>query len=393
MVVTFDFDNTIAMSHIEFRDDEPQFIFESYNDIIINKIKLHIQEGDEVYIVTARDKAKESLFPTDNIPYHLRKIGLDDYFLPDRVFYTNDQPKMRILRKLGSEMHWDDKMEEVIELKNAGMKVKNPYDLLEDSLMVAKAIIFDVNDKILVLERSDSGNLWDIPGGHLKKIEEDRGWLGKKEGLDREVAEETGLFLPNKQFIGTYNLFWKEEVHEITLFATKLNTKEPKVNLNLQSFQENLSYEWVTYEELVKMLPKSVKTLKYAVEFLSKDKFISIEEAKRRTWAENHRKMKAKLIGMGKNKHFGGGKGHKRANMARSKSAPAGFGALEEENEEKPSKIRVKIAKKDLIRGPKKANFTYIGHHPNEDWDSKWHDLDKDKGGDESILLVLRNKY
>jgi 8-oxo-dGTP pyrophosphatase MutT (NUDIX family) len=390
------------------------------------------------------------------------------------------------------------------------MNAKNPYDLLEDSLKVAKALIFDKNDRILVLERGDGDNLWDIPGGHLKKIEENRGWAGTKEGLEREVAEETGLFLPNEKFIGTFNLFWKEEVHEITVFATKLSTSEPEVDLNLQNYQENLSYEWVSYEELLKMLPNSVKTLKYAVEFLPKDKLISMEEGNQLSWAKKHRKMKTKLIGMGKNKHTGGGKGHKRPNMSRSKSAPAGFGVLEEDDDEKPAKIKVKIAKKTrkaaIIKGnpahlaknkqisdkfykeiadilknegfdvdfheskafswpgkpkkmvydlwighslgsdrlegaveggytrkvigfgvpnpekqpflainhpkddpkpgkiggiehyllsnemkkalkntinrPKKPNFTYMGHHPAEDWDSKWHDSSKNKRGD-----------
>jgi hypothetical protein len=45
----------------------------------------------------------------------------------------------------------------------------------------------------------------------------------------------------------------------------------------------------------------------------------------------NHRNKKRKLLGLGKNKHFGGGKGHSRPKMDRSKSAPPGFGALEEE--------------------------------------------------------------
>ena len=375
MVVTFDFDNTIAMSHITFLGDEPQFVFESYNDVIISKIMKHIQNGDEVYIVTARDKAKEDLFPHDSIPYHLKKIGLGGYFLPDRVFYTNDLPKMKILRQLGSEMHWDDKMEEVIALKNAKMNVKNPYDLLKDSLIVAKALIFDKNDRILVLERSDKGNLWDIPGGHLKKVEENRGWLGKKEGLAREVAEETGLFLPNESFIGTYSTFWKEKIHEIVLFATKLDVVAPEINLNLQDFRENLSYEWVTYDELIKMLPRSVEILKKALKFFPKDKMITMEEAKRRSWHKNHRRMKAKLIGMGGNKHKGGGKGHKKPSFKRSKSAPAGFGVLEEENEEEKVKIKVKIT-------PKRPKITYIGHHPTEDWGSKWHDLKPKDNGD-----------
>ena len=45
----------------------------------------------------------------------------------------------------------------------------------------------------------------------------------------------------------------------------------------------------------------------------------------------NHRNKKRKLLGLGKNKHTGGGKGHKKADYRRSKSAPPGFGGLEEE--------------------------------------------------------------
>ena len=53
--------------------------------------------------------------------------------------------------------------------------------------------------------------------------------------------------------------------------------------------------------------------------------------------------MKKKLIGYGKNRHFGGGKGHKRPKMSRSKSAPPGFGAI---GEGKLRKKYFKIRKK-----------------------------------------------
>ena len=53
--------------------------------------------------------------------------------------------------------------------------------------------------------------------------------------------------------------------------------------------------------------------------------------------------MKRKLLGMGKNKHFGGGKGHSKPKMDRSKSAPPGFGAI---GEGKTAKKTLKIRKK-----------------------------------------------
>ena len=57
-------------------------------------------------------------------------------------------------------------------------------------------------------------------------------------------------------------------------------------------------------------------------------------------------KNRKKLIGMGGNKDFGGGKGHSRPKMGSPKSAPAGVGVLEEKNEDKMAKIKVKIVKK-----------------------------------------------
>ena len=55
--------------------------------------------------------------------------------------------------------------------------------------------------------------------------------------------------------------------------------------------------------------------------------------------------MKKRLVGYGKNKSTGGGKGHTKPSYKKSKSAPAGFGVLEEKNEDK-GKLKVKINKK-----------------------------------------------
>ena len=115
MVVTFDFDNTIAMSHMVINDDgDVTYEFDSYNNAIVDKIKQHIQNQDEIYIVTSRVKAKEGMFPEDTIPKHLHKLGLQGYFLPDRLFYTDGQPKIQLLKRLGSQVHWDDDIEEMI---------------------------------------------------------------------------------------------------------------------------------------------------------------------------------------------------------------------------------------------------------------------------------------
>ena len=200
-VVTFDFDNTIAMSHMDLSSGKVEFVFEEYNESIINLIKKYINDGYDVHIVTAREPAKEALFPNDTVRAHLDKLSLSHYFTDDRIHYTSDTPKLPTLQKLGSTLHYDDNMQEHID-NFGGIPIKHPYDFYPDTKEVAKAIIYDMKDNILLLRRTDYDKAWDIPGGHLKNIEVNRGEEGYKEGLEREVAEETGLILPFAERIG-----------------------------------------------------------------------------------------------------------------------------------------------------------------------------------------------
>ena len=226
MIVTFDFDNTIAMSHMVIdADGDVTYEFDGYNNVIVDKIRQHISNGDEVYIVTSRVKAKEGMFPDDTVPKHLHNLGLQGYFLPDRLFYTNTQPKIQTLRRLGSQLHWDDDIEEMISLKSSSIEHRNPYDTIADSQTVGKAMIFDQDNKVLLLQRSDEGNYWDLPGGHLKQVEVDRGAYGLEDGLAREVAEETGLLLPFEKKIGRYNFVWEDKDHDIHVYMSKLDEK------------------------------------------------------------------------------------------------------------------------------------------------------------------------
>jgi len=62
-----------------------------------------------------------------------------------------------------------------------------------DSDQVSKVVLFDENDKVLLL-KSALGNFkgeWDLPGGHIHRDE------SHVEGLKREVSEETGLDIQN----------------------------------------------------------------------------------------------------------------------------------------------------------------------------------------------------
>ena len=69
--ISFDFDNTIAMSFMTYIKEEPIPVFQSYNDKIIKKIKKHIKNKDDVYIVTARTSELEQYFPDQTVEKHL----------------------------------------------------------------------------------------------------------------------------------------------------------------------------------------------------------------------------------------------------------------------------------------------------------------------------------
>jgi 8-oxo-dGTP pyrophosphatase MutT (NUDIX family) len=342
--ISFDFDNTIAMSYMDL-SQEPQIpVFQSYNDKIIKKIKKHIKENDDIYIVTARTKELESQFPDQSVEYHLEKLGLKEYFWPDRVFYTAAGPKKEILAKIGVEKHYDDSIEEHFDGLNQEYQVLQPLDDFKDSQTVGKVVIYDESGRILVLQRSDEGHLWDLPGGHIKNIEVARGDYGIEEGTEREVFEETGVLLPFLKEFMVYDFNHKGITHKIHIFLSQIDGIVPDIRLDLQDHVENIDYKWVSMEKLENYIDKSTTNLRKSYDQLSlKDEIFEQNEPYQLKMKKNHREKKKKMIGYGKNKHFGGGKGHSRPKMDRSKSAPPGFGAV---GEGKITKKRLKIRKK-----------------------------------------------
>jgi ADP-ribose pyrophosphatase YjhB (NUDIX family) len=362
--VTFDFDNTIAMSYMNTDSDEVQYVFQGYNDEIIDKMKTYIQSGYDVHIVTARYKSKEGMFPSDTIEKHLERLNLAGYFWPDKVHYTDDQPKLNILRQLGSILHYDDNIGE--HIRNFGIiPMENPLESFKDSYIVTKVLIFDRNDNILLLKRSDGNKKWDIPGGHVKEIEAERGEEGLLDGLEREVGEETGLFIPFADKLGDKMFTFKKKKSHVYVYRTKIEELEPEVNLKMQDFMENEEYRWVPMAQMAHYVNHSTKVLEKAIEYVQNAGILTEKQA----WYKRRRrkdvKNRKKLIGMGGNKSFGGGKGHSRPKMGSPKSAPPAVGVLEEENEEKTAKIRVnitpkqekcsQISEKKRKKAPKKA--------------------------------------
>jgi ADP-ribose pyrophosphatase YjhB (NUDIX family) len=342
--ISFDFDNTIAMSYMTYDGERPIPIFQSYNDKIIKKIKKHIKNGDDIYIVTARTKEFEPDFPDQNVEAHLERLGLKEYFWPDRVIYTAGGKKVDILHDLGVSKHYDDAIEEHFDALEAKYEIIQPLDDFKDSETVGKVVIYDKSGRVLILQRSDEGHLWDLPGGHLKNVEVARGNQGLDDGTEREVFEETGIMVPFLKEFMVYDFNHKGITHKIHMFLSKIDEVTPHVRLDLQDHVENIDYKWVTLDNLEHKLGKSTTNLRKAYDELSvQDEILAETEVYQLKMKKKHRNMKKKLIGYGKNRHFGGGKGHKRPNMSRSKSAPPGFGAI---GEGKTPKKLLKIRKK-----------------------------------------------
>jgi hypothetical protein len=161
-----------------------------------------------------------------------------------------------------------------------------------------------------------------------------------------------------------YSFKHKGVMHEINMFLSKIDGKEPHIMLDLQDYVENIDYKWVKLTDLGDYLANSTTNLRKAYDELSiMDEIFEQNEPYQLKMKKKHRNGKRRLVGFGKNKHFGGGKGHSRPKMTRSKSAPAGFGVLEEENDEKSKKkvkIKVKIAKKQLRAAIIKGNPDHL---------------------------------
>jgi predicted NUDIX family NTP pyrophosphohydrolase len=330
-VVTFDFDQTVVKSFLNKTvDGEEVYQFGGVNKEIIKRIKSFKQAGKTVFIVTSRKKHEEDL--ESSVQATLDKLKIE----VDGVFYTNGEPKAQKLYEIGSTLHFDDDPEEHEAIKayknthkDFNITVKDPNDLIKDINAVAKGVIITSDGMILCAQRSDSYE-WDAPGGHLMDGEE------ANYAFWRETKEELGLEITEVQFLDKTETTWKGVTKDTFYFVGRTDYSSEEIEGVIDLQWEVADYYCASYEEVMRKIGGNATQHLTGVMQLVQHQQELLES--RQPHSKNHSKKKRMYIGLGNSKTTGASGLKKVKDFKRSKSAPPGFGVLEEENEEKPKK-------------------------------------------------------
>ena len=363
-VITFDFDNTIVKSYEESNDgDETIYRYGGVNKQIIARIKKFKQSGATVLVVTSRSQALE--VPESSVRVMLNRLKIN----VDGIFYTNGNKKAQKLYELGSSLHYDDDpsereaIEAYKQLHPSDIVVKNPDELLNDINTISKGLLITTDGKIIIAQRSDSLE-WDAPGGHLMEGEE------ANFAFYREVLEELSLKAKKIDYLATQDITWKGNTKPVHYFVGYVPYSSDELEGVIQLQWEVESYFSGNIEEIEqKMGEGATQNLENALRYL-KDQDLVLEE-RAYPHSDSHATKKRRLVGMGGSKTTGAAGLKRLKNFERSKSAPAGFGVLEEDSEKKTKKIKIKIVsnveekKKRKRRKKRRKNygnmFPYIG--------------------------------
>ena len=136
MTVTFDFDDTLTKP---IQNENGLWVCSNqpYNEIINGVFQTHVDNGDEIHIVTTRLKSNpvDKFLETHEL---VSKI--------ERVWYTNGVSKTSMLQDIGCDLHYDDCMYQVIDcIKHdiRGIVIVHPFDINELSFENVEHIITD----------------------------------------------------------------------------------------------------------------------------------------------------------------------------------------------------------------------------------------------------------
>jgi len=113
-IVSFDFDDTLCME----KDGSP-------NLPMLELVRKYAADGYKCYIVTARNKAHESIRWINK--HEKTRVRIKDfikkYDLPiKQCHFTNHEPKGFYLKKIGAIKHYDDHDEQLTSAKEHGIE-------------------------------------------------------------------------------------------------------------------------------------------------------------------------------------------------------------------------------------------------------------------------------
>jgi len=127
-VITFDFDDTLSLSH--WGEEEDNWIHDGPNPAMINRLKSFATDpSTTIYIVTSRFEEQEPR-SLENPNQRSVQQFLDEVDIEvGGVYYTDGQPKIETLLQLASTMHHDDDAGDILDARanNIETVVSDPY--------------------------------------------------------------------------------------------------------------------------------------------------------------------------------------------------------------------------------------------------------------------------
>lgn len=117
-------------------------------------------------------------------------------------------------------------------------------------LIGPRATIYNTKtNKVLLLQRNDGNNVWEIPGGKRENNED------IVDALKREVQEETGLIINEYKLVYVSPIFENHPVLKPFLNIGYLCLVD---NSDVVISDEHIEYKWVSVEELANYLDNDI---------------------------------------------------------------------------------------------------------------------------------------
>ena len=126
-VVTFDFDDTLSLSH--WGEEEDEWVHDGPHKPFISKLQQYKNQGNTVYVVTSRSEKYEPK-ALENPNQRAVQEFLDEHGISvDGVYFTNGQSKIETLLQLGSTVHHDDDPGDILDARanNIEAVISDPY--------------------------------------------------------------------------------------------------------------------------------------------------------------------------------------------------------------------------------------------------------------------------